>query len=329
MIITKTPLRMSFAGGGSDLQSYYKNNFGAVLSSSIDKYVYVMVNRKFDDYIRVGYSQTEYVNSIDEIGHNIIRETLRKVGVFTKGIDIVYMSDVLPRKWGTGLGFSSSLTVGLLNALYTLKGENISSSRLAEEACEIEIEVLDSPIGKQDQYAAAFGGLNFIKFHSDETVTLDNLNLKSEQLLEINSKLLLFYTGLSSESSVVLKEQKVNTETNKSTINNIDKMVEIAEKLNTDFLSGKFSNLGTRLREGWNLKKNLASKISNTKIDEYYNSAIDSGAIGGKILGSGGGGFILLYADPKDHFKVRKSLKDLKELDFNLSNKGSEVIVNI
>ena len=288
-----------------------------------------MVNRKFDDYIRVGYSQTEYVNSIDEIGHNIIRETLRKVGVFTKGIDIVYMSDVLPRKWGTGLGFSSSLTVGLLNALYTLKGENISSSRLAEEACEIEIEVLDSPIGKQDQYAAAFGGLNFIKFHSDETVTLDNLNLKSEQLLEINSKLLLFYTGLSSESSVVLKEQKVNTETNKSTINNIDKMVEIAEKLNTDFLSGKFSNLGTRLREGWNLKKNLASKISNTKIDEYYNSAIDSGAIGGKILGSGGGGFILLYADPKDHFKVRKSLKDLKELDFNLSNKGSEVIVNI
>ena len=167
MIITKTPLRMSFAGGGSDLQSYYKNNFGAVLSSSIDKYVYVMVNRKFDDYIRVGYSQTEYVNSIDEIGHNIIRETLRKVGVFTKGIDIVYMSDVLPRKWGTGLGFSSSLTVGLLNALYTLKGENISSSRLAEEACEIEIEVLDSPIGKQDQsggkVAELFEALPFIE----------------------------------------------------------------------------------------------------------------------------------------------------------------------
>ena len=173
---------MSFAGGGSDIHSYYSKGFGEVLSTSIDKYVYVMVNRKFDNYIRIGYSQTEYVNNIDEIEHNIVRESLRKVGVFSTGIDIVYMADVLPRKWGTGLGFSSSLTVGLLHALYSLKGEEVSANKLAKEACEVEIEILGAPIGKQDQYAAAFGGFNSIKFNADESVELEAVSIKQNKI---------------------------------------------------------------------------------------------------------------------------------------------------
>ena len=328
MIISKTPLRMSFAGGGSDLQSYYSNGYGAVLSTSIDKYVYVMVNRKFDDYIRVGYSQTEYVNNINEIGHNIIRETLRKVDLTTTGIDIVYMSDVLPRKWGTGLGFSSSLTVGLLKALYCLKGEEVTPTRLAAEACEIEIDILDSPIGKQDQYAAAFGGLNYIKFKSDETVLINPLNLNENEISFLNKKLLLFYTGLSSESSPVLKEQRHNTETKESTRKNIGKMVELANNLKVDFDSGIVDTLGKRLNEGWNIKKGLASKITNDSIDKYYSLAMNLGAEGGKILGSGGGGFILLYSDEAHHPKIRKGLSDLKELNFCISSSGSEIIYN-
>ena len=327
MIITKTPLRISFAGGGSDLHSYYRKDYGAVVSSSIDSYVYVMINRKFDDYIRVGYSQTEYVTSIDEIGHNIVRECLRKVDGFNAGIDIVYMADVLPRKWGTGLGFSSSLTVGLLNALYALKGTEVSPEKLALDACEIEIDILGAPIGKQDQYAVAFGGLNFIKFNNDETVNVEPLELSKSEALSLNGNLLLFYTGLSSESTPVLREQKRNTEKQESTRSNLDTMVELAEHLRDDFKTKNISDLGAILHQGWNLKRSLASKITNNKIDFFYNCALKAGAQGGKILGSGGGGFLLVYAEKHCHNRIRDALKDLKELDFGLSGLGSTIIM--
>jgi len=326
MIISKTPLRMSFAGGGSDLSAYYRQSAGAVLSTSIDKYVYVMVNNKFDNYIRVGYSQTEYVHDISEIGHNIIRETLKKMNFSEPGLDIVYMADVLPKNWGTGLGFSSSLTVGLLNAIYALKGENITPEKLAREACEIEIDILNSPIGKQDQYAAAYGGLNYIQFNSDDSVEVNPIICDESFLNNISNNLLLFYTGLNSDSSSVLSEQKVNTKKSTEVKESLDSMVSLAKELRLSFDSKKFNVLGEILHKGWLSKRTLASKISNSKIDKYYDLAMKSGAKGGKILGSGGGGFILLYCEPERQDSIRKELTELTELKFSLTQEGSRII---
>ena len=215
MIISKTPLRASFVGGGTDLKAYYKNHYGAVISTTIDKYVYVMVNKKFDDYIRVGYSQTELVHNVDHIQHNIIREALKIVGGIWKGIDIVYMADVLPIGYGTGLGVSSSIAVGVLNALYAFKGELVSAERLAQLACKIEIDILGCPIGKQDQYAVAYGGFNYIRFNNDDSVVVEPIILDKLIKDKLNRELLLFYTGLNSDSASILNQQKINTLNNK------------------------------------------------------------------------------------------------------------------
>ena len=326
MIVSKTPLRMSFAGGGSDLQAYYSQSSGAVLSTTIDKYVYVLVNKKFDNYIRIGYSQTEYVRDINEIGHNIIRETLKKLNFRDPGLDIVYMADVLPKNWGTGLGFSSSLTVGLLNAIYALQGVSTNPEKLAKEACEIEIDILNSPIGKQDQYAAAYGGLNYIKFNKDESVEVEKVTIDESSLGKLSNNLLLFYTGLNSDSNLVLREQKSNTQKKSLVKENLDTMVSLAKELKMSFSSNKFEILGEMLHKGWLSKKTLASQISNSKIDRYYDLARKAGAEGGKILGSGGGGFILIYCLPENQKSVREKLSDLTELHFNFANEGSKII---
>ena len=316
---------MSFAGGGSDLKEYYKQTPGSVISTSIDKYVYVMLNKKFDNYIRIGYSQTEYVNSINEIGHNIIRETLKKLDFNEPGLDIVYMADVLPRNWGTGLGFSSSLTVGLANAIFAYRGEKVSPEQLAQIACEIEIDILHSPIGKQDQYAAAYGGLNYINFYPDESVEVTPLDIPKATFEELSKNLLLFFTGLSSDSNTVLSEQKKNTLNNNSVKKNLDLMTSLAAQFKDIIQKGNIDQVGSILHEGWMSKQKLATKISNEKINSYYNKAIQAGAEGGKLLGSGGGGFLLFYCQEKYQNNLRESIC-LQELPFNFESLGSSII---
>jgi len=322
MIISKTPLRMSFVGGGSDFKGYYQKNYGSVVSTAIDKYIYVTINKKFDDLIRVSYSKTETVENIKDIEHNLIREALELTGV-TKGIDINYASDMLPAREGTGLGASSSLIVGILNALYAYKGQRVSTDRLAKEACKIEIEILGKPIGKQDQYAGAFGNLNFIKFNLDESVSVEPIICKKETKELLNKNLLLFYTGMGSFSDSVLPEQNKKIDIN---LNFLDKMVKLSEQLRNILINNDLKEFGNILHQGWLYKQKLASKITNPVINEHYKKARNAGAVGGKILGSGGGGFLLLYCEEGNQNKVRQALSDLKETSFGFESEGSKIV---
>lgn len=322
MIISKTPLRMSFAGGGSDFKGYYQKGYGSVVSTAIDKHIYVTVNKKFDDLIRVSYSRTEIVADIENIEHNLVREAMKLTGV-TKGIDISYMSDMLPASEGTGLGGSSSLLVGILNALYAFKGERVSAARLAEEAARIEIDILGHPMGKQDHYPAAFGNLNSIKFNPDETVFVEPILCKPETKSELSSNLILFYTGQNSFSATVLPEQNKNIEVN---CDFLDKMVQLAEELKKSLCSNDLKEFGNILHEGWMLKQKLANNITNAIINDYYKKAREAGAEGGKILGSGGGGFLLFYCKPENQNKVRQALSDLKETSFKFESEGSKIV---
>jgi D-glycero-alpha-D-manno-heptose-7-phosphate kinase len=241
----------------------------------------------------------------------------------TKGIDIVYMSDILPGHEGSGLGASSSLIVGTLHALHAFKGENVSADTLAKEACEIEIDILGHPIGKQDQYITAFGGFNFIKFNSDESVFVNPIILKKETRQYLNNNLIAFYTGISSRSDLVLTEQKANTHEN---LQILDKMVRLSEELRDSLVSNELKEFGKIMHKGWDYKKSLANNMTNPVIDGYYDKAINAGALGGTILGSGGGGFLLFYCETEKQKEVRKALKDLKELNFQFEPQGSKII---
>ncbi len=322
MIISRTPLRMSFAGGGSDIAAYYKTGFGAVVSSALDRYVYITINRKFDDLIRVSYSQTEIVESVDELQHNIIRECLRMVGI-EKGVEIVYMGDIPLGSAGTGLGSSSSLAVGVLNALYAYKGEHVSAERLAREACEIEIDILKSPIGKQDQYIAAYGGLQNIRFNRDESVFVDPVICQRKTKELLNDRLMLFYTGTMRASSSILTEQKRNTSAN---LHHLDELVRLAKELREVLVKDDLSRFGEILHSGWLVKTQLASNVTNPQIDEYYARAKRAGATGGKILGAGGGGFLLIYCENGKQSSVRCALSELKESPFGFEPQGSKII---
>ena len=322
MIISRTPMRISFAGGGSDLAVYYKRGFGSVISTAINKYIFITVNKKFDDLIRVSYSKTEMVESIDQIEHNIIREALKIVGI-ERGIDIVYMGDIPLGSAGVGLGSSSSLAVGVLNALYAYTGKHVSAERLAQEACKIEIEILGNPIGKQDQYAAAYGGLNYLKFNSDESVFVDPVICRRETKENLNNKLLLFYTGIERISSNILNEQKQKINDNYKYLNETVKLSDILRK---SIIENEFHQVGEILHESWIYKKQFASSISNPEIDKNYEKAIDAGAVGGKILGAGGGGFLLFYCEEENQANVRKALSHLKETPFRFEPQGAKII---
>lgn len=322
MIISRTPLRVSFAGGGSDLQDYYQTGRGRVVSTAIDKYIYITVNRKFDDLIRVSYSQTEIVESIDDLKHNIIREALKMTGI-TQGIEVMYMGDIPLGSAGIGLGSSSALAIGVLNALYALKGVHVSAERLAREACQIEIDILGHPIGKQDQYIVAHGGFNYIQFNKDETVFVDPIICDATTRRRLNSKLLLFYTGIQRISATVLTEQKAKTHTN---LDFLDKMVTLADTLRERLIENDIDEVGEILHQGWLYKQKLASNISNPQINDYYEKARNAGAVGGKILGAGGGGFLLFYCDEKHQDKVRAALSDLRETPFQMEPQGSKII---
>ena len=322
MIISRTPLRISFAGGGSDLEEYYKTGYGAVVSTAINKYIYITINQKFDDAIRISYSKTEIVNRIDEIEHNVIREALRLAGV-EKKIEIVYMGDIPLGSAGVGLGSSSGLAVGVLNALYAYKRIFVSAERLAKEACEIEIDILKHPIGKQDQFICAYGGMNYIQFNKDGTVFVDPIICTAETKKKLHSRLMLFYTGMMRVSSSILNEQRSKTNSN---LSYLDRMVDLAKETKDLLNNNKIDGIGELLHEGWILKKKLASGISNTQIDDYYERALKAGALGGKILGAGAGGFLLIYCEEKNQPSVREALKELKESPFTFEPQGSKII---
>jgi len=320
MIISRTPLRVSFAGGGTDLADYYKTGYGAVLSCAIKKYVYVTVNKRFDDDIRVSYSKTEIVDSVDKLEHGLVREALRKSGI-RNGIEITTIADI-PSK-GTGLGSSSAITIGLLNALYAFKGHRAGPKRLAEEACEIEIQKLGEPIGKQDQYIAAYGGIQHIRFNADGSVLLEPVICPAKTKQDIEERLMLFYTGKTRKAGDLLSKQKSNM---KNKMQTMDKMRDQADQLFHDLASLQLDKLGQTLKEGWELKKTLAQGISNSEIDGLYEKALKAGAVGGKITGAGGGGFLVLFVPPEHRWNVRNALSGLKEVEFKLEPQGSKVI---
>ncbi len=320
MIISRTPLRVSFAGGGTDLKAFYQHEPGAVTSTTIQKYIYVTVNKKFDDKIRVSYSNTEIVDNVDQLKHGLVREAMKFTGI-DSGIEITTIADI-PSK-GTGLGSSSSLTVGLLNALYAYKGVTKSRRTLAEEACKIEIEILGEPIGKQDQYIAAFGGIQHIQFNPDGNVYVDPVICPVEVKRKLESNLLLFYTGITRKSSSILTEQ---TEKTKDKMEVLQQMKALSEKVRDSLNEQDLDMVGKALHEGWLMKRQLASGISNLEIDNYYEAAIKAGALGGKVLGAGGGGFILVYCSPEHQDKVRQALGELSETAIKLEPQGSKII---
>jgi Predicted kinase related to galactokinase and mevalonate kinase len=319
MIITKTPMRISFFGGGTDLPVYYKLQGGAVVSTAINKNVYITVNKKFDKTLRVSYSKTENVNCVNEIQHGIVRECMKMVGI-DGGIEVTCIAD-MPA--GTGLGSSSSFTVGLLNALYTYAGNTLSAQDLAERACEIEIGRLGNPIGKQDQYAAAFGGQNFFEFDKNGSVKRSRIPLSEDDIQAMNRKLIMFYSGVTRSANDILSEQQKRTA---DKINTLDFMKNQAVQMGQVLCREGFSeDFGAALHEGWMKKKSIVSSISNGDIDEIYERALAAGALGGKLLGAGGGGFLLFYCDEEKQSALKQAV-GLKEVDFRLSRYGSRVI---
>jgi D-glycero-alpha-D-manno-heptose-7-phosphate kinase len=322
LIIIQTPLRVSFFGGGTDFPSFYCSEGGCVLSSAIDKYIFITIKKRFDDKLRVGYTRTEMVDTLDEIQHELIREALRITGI-TRGVEITTMGDIPAA--GSGLGSSSTVTVGALHAMYTYLGEIVPAERLARQACQIEIDTLQKPIGIQDQYIAAYGGLRFLEFQRDGSVALQKVELDERLKRRLNDNLLLFFTGVTRRSSTILSEQKNNIN---HRLNVLRQLKQMAYTARDELKSGNLDAIGHLLDESWQLKKQLASQISNLAIDDIYQAARKAGAIGGKITGAGGGGFLLLYCHYEKQDAVREALKGLQELPFNLEQDGSKVIFN-
>ena len=323
MIISRTPLRISFAGGGSDLPAYYHKETGAVLSTSINKYIYITVNKKFDNMIRASYSITEIVDQVEDLRHELIREALHLVAP-PNGIEITSISDIPSQ--GTGLGSSSTYTVGLLNALYAHIGRHAGAEQLAQEACFIEIKRCGKPIGKQDQYIAAYGGLQYIQFNSDESVFVDPVICLLDTKIELQRRLLLLYTGLTRSANGILHEQSKNTESDDEKRATLRRMTRLAQELRQALQLNDLNGFGEVLHQGWIEQKKLASGISNSKIDAWYETARQHGAIGGKVLGAGGGGFLLLYAPPECHGEIMRALPELQAVNFNLEPQGSKII---
>jgi D-glycero-alpha-D-manno-heptose-7-phosphate kinase len=322
MIITRTPFRVSFVGGGSDMEAFYSRCPGAVLSTSINKYMYISSHRFFfPGQLRVKYSETETVNTIDELKHPLLREAMRKTGV-KSGIEISSIADIPS---GTGMGSSSSFTVGLLHCLYAVKRQYVTHEQLAYEACQIEIEILGEPIGKQDQYAAAFGGLNIIHFNSDGNVVVEPLYVKNEVYGNLQQNLVMFYVGNQRKASDILSEQKKNV-SQEDKFNILRSMVGLVGDLRNSLYSGELESFGKILHENWILKQKLASQISNSQIDEIYKAGLNAGATGGKLLGAGGGGFMLFYCDKSRQQKLLDAMKPLEKFDFAFDREGSKVI---
>lgn len=321
MIITQTPLRISIAGGGTDLPDYYRSRGGFVVSTAIDKYVLVIVKERYDEKIYVDYSKKEIVDSVDEIQHELVREAARMVGM-GNGFEVAMMADI-PSE-GSGLGSSSSLTVGLLNAFYQFRGEQVTPERLAREACEIEIDILGKPIGKQDQYIAAFGGICAFSFNQDDTVDVERLRLPTSAGRRLGSNLLLFFTNIVRQAGSVLAEQRERILVD--TIEYHDEIKSLAHEVHGMLREQNFDAVGEVLGRSWQIKKGLANGISNATIDSMYDAAMAGGALGGKISGAGGGGFLMVYCRRPDQDTLRAQLGAYREMPFMLDPHGSKVI---
>jgi D-glycero-alpha-D-manno-heptose-7-phosphate kinase len=323
MIVSKTPLRMSFVGGGSDLPSYYRQFGGAVLSTSIQKYIYICLNDRFEPGYRISYSKTENVNSIAEIDHKIVRKTLEEYPV-KKGLEIVSIADI-PSS-GTGLGSSSSFTVGLLNVLNQYHGLANTKAILGAKSSEIEIVKCGEPIGKQDQYAAAFGGLNLIEFNTDNSVTVKEIHLNQEVQAELENNILAFYLGNTRSASAILAKQSSILATDFQKQETTKQMVKLAYNMYHDLSNNQIGDFGKQLHENWLLKKSISSDISTSDIDQIYTIGLENGAEGGKLLGAGAGGFFIFYAPKHTHATIEEKLKGLQKVSLGFDTHGSQII---
>ena len=323
MILSRSPFRVSFIGGGSDLPSYSNKYGGAVISTSINKYMYITLHQRFNKGYRVCYSITEDCATVDLIKHDIVRELIKSSEI-ADNLEVTSIADIPA---GTGLGSSSSYTVGLVNALIAYKGKTAFKSELADIASNLEINVLGKPIGKQDQYAAAFGGLNLIEFKKNESVEVTPISLSQEKLKEMKSKCLMFYTGGKRSADDILITQLSNLEKSQDHINSTKRIVDLTYELFKQLNNNNISDFGDILNQGWKIKKSLSESITNDYINSLYDKAMLAGAEGGKLLGAGESGFILIYSNRKYHDIIRSSLK-LRELDFSFDNHGSVIIYN-
>ena len=322
MIITQTPLRISLAGGGTDFRGFYEQEDGFVVSSAIDKYLFVIVKERFDDRIYINYMKKEIVDYVDEIQHELVREAMKITGV-ERGVEITMLADV--PSGGSGLGSSSSITVGLLNALYMYQGEQVTAEQLAREACEIEIERCGKPIGVQDQYIAAYGNLRSFRFRASGQVEVERIPIGDADKRVLGSNLQLFFTDKTRQADVILAEQKSRIADRMGALR---KLKQYAIEAKGAIGEGRFDEVGRILKESWEFKKQMAGKITNREIDAMYDKAMSAGALGGKISGAGGGGFLLVYAQREWQNAVREALSDYRELPFFLENDGSKVIFN-
>lgn len=321
MIITRTPLRISFAGGGTDLPSFYRSHGGgAVTSAAIDRYIHVLVNQKFDRSIRVAYSRTENVDRLDDLQHPLVREAMRVTGLHDS-LEIHTIADI-PSE-GTGLGSSSTFTVGLLNALAAYRGQLTDPAELAEEACRIEIDRLGGTLGKQDQYIAAFGGVQYFEFRPDDTVRVSPIPLSTGDREALSDRLSLFYTGITRSSEGILKQQSSRTETN---LASLEAIRELAAEARAAIVRREWERLGGVLDEGWGLKRGLSDGISNDTIDRQYAAAREAGAWGGKITGAGGGGFLLLLHPPERSRQIAQALSPMERLPVRITPEGSRIL---
>jgi D-glycero-alpha-D-manno-heptose-7-phosphate kinase len=322
MIITRTPFRISFVGGGTDLRSFYSEEDGKVLSTSIDKYIYVVVKRQIGivEYkYRVNWSQVEFKNHIEEIEHPIVREALRLMEIDFP-VEITTFADIPA---GTGLGSSSSFAVALMQALYAIKNQSVTKYKLAESAAQIEIDILKRTMGKQDHFAATYGDLNKFTFKNDETVEIEPVLHSAEVRKELEQNLLIFYTSVKRDASDVLKKQDQKSSINRK---DLQQMRNLVEPLQNIISSGKnLRQFGEILHKNWLIKKNLTEDTSTTIIDEYYSRGLKAGAIGGKLLGAGGGGFLLFYVEPNKHLSVIEALKDLYHVKIRFDRSGSRI----
>jgi D-glycero-alpha-D-manno-heptose-7-phosphate kinase len=324
MIITRTPLRVGLVGGGTDLPDYYREHGGRVLNAAIDKYVYVVVKQRFDDDIYVNYSSKEIVSRVEDLQHELVREALHMTGI-RGGVEITTLSDI-PSSGGSGLGSSSAVTVGLLQALFTYQGRQLTAAELADRACAIEIDRCRKPIGKQDQYAAAYGGVCDIRFGPGDRVVVDQLALTPQVRRKVQEELLLFFTGVTRSANTILSEQTANIA---DRLPQLHQLRDLAGEAANGLRDGDVDALGVAMNKSWAAKRELASGVSTSQIDEAVEAAITAGATGAKVTGAGGGGFLLVVCPLENQRRVREQLAHLRELPISIEPFGSRVILNI
>jgi D-glycero-alpha-D-manno-heptose-7-phosphate kinase len=326
MIIARSPLRISLGGGGTDVPSYYQENEGFLLAAAIDRYVYVTVMRPFTEGIFLKYSEIEQVNGVADVKHPIIREVLAELELKTPQIEITTLADIPS---GTGLGSSGSFTTALVKALYAHYRKNIHPAQLAEMACKIEIEKLGEPIGKQDQYIAAYGGITEFTFHKNGSVSSAPLNLSVQTIHDLEDNLLLFFTGVSRSAGSILKDQVDKSRANDTKmVENLHFTKDLGLRSKAALLRGDTKRFGELMHEHWEHKKSRSSGMTSDFIDSAYSQAMESGAVGGKLVGAGGGGFLMFYASDKEKLRIKMSELGLEEVRFQFDFEGTKVILS-